>query len=36
MNYKTARKLSDRILELVTPYCDIVDSAGSVRREKKK
>jgi DNA polymerase/3'-5' exonuclease PolX len=36
MNYPTAKKLSDRIVELFTPHCDIVHIAGSILREKKE
>jgi DNA polymerase/3'-5' exonuclease PolX len=36
MNYPTAKKFADRIVELFTPQCDIVHIAGSIRREKKE
>lgn len=31
--YRQARKYADRVLELLQPHCDIINIAGSVRRE---
>lgn len=36
MNYPTAKRFADRIVELFTPHCEIVHIAGSIRREKKE
>jgi len=34
MQYSKAKKLADRLVELLTPYCDIIHIAGSIRRAK--
>lgn len=34
MNYIQARKIADRIVELLQPHCDKIDIAGSIRRQK--
>lgn len=34
MNYANAKKLADRIVELLEPHCDRIDIAGSIRRQK--
>jgi DNA polymerase/3'-5' exonuclease PolX len=35
MHYKKAKLIADRIVELITPFCDLVHIAGSIRREKE-
>jgi DNA polymerase/3'-5' exonuclease PolX len=35
MKYSTAKKLADRIVEVFAPACEIINIAGSVRREKE-
>lgn len=34
MQYIKARKIADRLLEIFSPGCEVIDEAGSVRREK--
>jgi DNA polymerase/3'-5' exonuclease PolX len=34
MKLKHAKALADRIVEILTPYCSIINIAGSIRREK--
>lgn len=35
MNYATAKKVADEIVSRLAPFCDRIEIAGSVRREKQ-
>lgn len=34
MNYFKAKSIADRIFELLSPHCEVIHIAGSIRREK--
>ena len=36
MNYKSARRIADSIVEQLKPYCKRIEIAGSVRRKKEE
>lgn len=35
MQYIRAKKIADRIIDILQPYCDVINIAGSVRRHKE-
>jgi len=36
MNYTIAKKGADRIVEILSPFCEKIEIAGSIRRQKQK
>lgn len=36
MNYTLAKRGADRIVEILSPYCEKIEIAGSIRRQKQK